>query len=91
MCTRLEGYVCRGAAGARAGRLQGVDLRVRRARLLMPALSDHLALAHEDTAHARIGRRRVKPALRKLERAGHVAMVVSCEHLKHKVTNKGDD
>src|SRR5450631_1457265 len=57
------------AALARVG--QGAHFRVRFAAALVPALTEHLRAARDDTANARVWSRRVHAALRKLQRARH--------------------
>jgi hypothetical protein len=51
--------------------LQRVHFGVRTTGALVPALTDHCAVAHDDAADARVGRRRVESALRELQRAHH--------------------
>ena len=75
---RLERDVHRGAAriGAAPRSIgQRVDLGVRFACALVESLADDRAVAHDHAADARVGRRRVKAARRKLEGARHVGAV----------------
>jgi hypothetical protein len=65
---RLERHVDGRAAGARAGRVQCDDLRVRPALALVPALSDDLVAGDTTCAHDRIGMRRAASMLGELER-----------------------
>src|ERR1019366_3502268 len=80
---RLERNIGGGAARAVPRCFQRIHFGVRAAGALVPAFADHRAVAHDHATDARIGRSRIQPALRELQRLRHVTMIVSGkEHKK---------
>ncbi len=72
-CDVGRGAFCR-VAGADYC-IQRRRLGVRPAGLLVPALADQAAIAHDDTADTRIGGRGEQAAPRQLQRARHEGVV----------------
>ena len=75
MSARLEGHVQGRAASTLACSSERVRLRMRLAGSLVPALSDHHALADENGAHGRIRLHRRASALGELEGSLEVVSV----------------
>src|SRR6185295_14292966 len=76
----LQAHVRGGAPGPLARRGERVHFRVGPARSFVPAFSEDRPIARDDAADPRVGRGRVQPALRELQRAGHQAMVIGGKH-----------
>ena len=85
----FEGDIGGGAAGSFTGEAQRMDLGVRFAGALVPAFADDGTIAHDDAADARIGCRRVQPARRQLQGAGHEPVVGGAEGGGHDGASEG--
>lgn len=61
VAARFQGDIGAGAAGALTGLAQGVHFGMRLAGAHVPALADHLAIAHDHTAYPRVWMSGVHP------------------------------
>ncbi len=81
MTTGFEGHIGRGATGPFTGRGECHDLGMGATGTRVPALTDDLAVLHEDTANGRVRRRRRQSTTGQTQGARHPEGVVSlCRH-----------
>jgi hypothetical protein len=80
MAARLEGNMDGCAPREISGLTQGVNLRVRFARALVPAFADGHPVAHDHTPDAGIGRCSEETALRQTKGAGHESVILGVRH-----------
>ena len=75
----LEGYIGGGALRLLPGLTERVNLGMGLTGLPVIALSDDLAVLHDDRADRRVGRHRVKAALREAECLAHIMLILASE------------
>jgi hypothetical protein len=80
MAARLERHVDRRPGGGLRRGIEGLALRVRLARALVPPLADDPPVLRDHAAHIGIGRGRVASQRRQRQRARHEGVILLGEH-----------